>query len=139
KVINQLNYNAGVPLPGTPDVFRVPFQDTYTFHKDGKVARVDYNVTANHNFFFRWADDSQNEQYGRGVFATNTYPVFPEYRKKPGASWSWNLISTISPSLVNEAIFTYNHLTQIVDVTPGTDPATYDRDKLGFTFKELYP
>ena len=74
-----------------------------------------------------------------GIFATNTYPVFPEYRKKPGASWSWNLISTITPTMTNEAIFTYNHLTQIVDVVPGTDTSTYDRDKLGFTFKELYP
>jgi hypothetical protein len=40
--------------------------------------------------------------------------------------------------MTNEFIFAYNHLTQVVDVVPGTDPATYDRDKLGFTFKELY-
>jgi len=139
KVVNQLNYGSGTPLPNQPDVFRVPYQDTYGFRKDGKVLRVDYNISSNTNFFFRWADDAQKEQTGRGIFASNTYPVFPEYRKKPGSSWSWNLISTISPTMTNEAIFTYNHLTQVVDVVPGTDPATYDRDQLGFTFKELYP
>jgi len=139
KVINQLNYASGTPIPGQPDVVRVPYQDTYSFNKNAKVLRVDYNVNARTNFFFRWADDAQSEQTGRGVFATNTYPVFPEYRKKPGASWSWNLINTLSPTMTNEAIFTYNHLTQIVDVVPGTDTSTYDRAKLGFTFQELYP
>jgi hypothetical protein len=139
KVINTLDYSRGVPLPNTPETVRVPLQDQYTFYKDGKVARVDYALNSRNNFFFRWADDSQKEQTGRGIFASNTYPVFPEYRKKPGASWSWNMINTISPTMTNEAIFTYNHLTQVVDVVPGTDPATYDREKLGFTFKELYP
>ena len=45
----------------------------------------------------------------------------------------------ISPTTTNEFIFTYNHLTQVVDVTEDADTSLYDRDKLGFTFKELYP
>jgi hypothetical protein len=139
KVINGIDRNLGAALPGQPDVIRIPFQDTYTFRKDGKVARADWAINPKNTFFFRWADDAQKEQTGLGIFASNSYPVFPEYRKKPGASWSWNLINVISPHTTNEFIFTYNHLTQVVDVTPETDPATYDRDKLGFTFQELYP
>ncbi len=139
KVINAINRQRGVPVPGSPDVVRIPFQDTYSFNKNAEVVRADYNINAKNNAFFRWADDSQHEQQGYGIFSGNSYPIFPEFRAKPGASWSYNLISVISPTMTNEAIFTYNHLTQVVQVTPGTDPATYDRTKLGFTFQELYP
>ncbi len=34
KVINQLNFASGTPIPGQPDVFRVPYQDTYTFQQE---------------------------------------------------------------------------------------------------------
>ena len=61
------------------------------------------------------------------------------YREKPGASWSGNLVNVISPTTTNEFIFTYNHFSQFVDKTEYADPNLYDRDKLGFTFKELYP
>src|SRR5262249_59730706 len=59
--------------------------------------------------------------------------------KKPGSSWSWNLVNVISPTVTNEFIFGYNHLTQVVDIPDGVDKNIYDRDALGFKFKELYP
>src|SRR5260370_41524990 len=91
------------------------------------------------NAFFRWADDAQQEQQRVGIFGSTPYPVFPQFREKPGASWSWNLVNVISPSTTNEFIFAYNHLTQVVDVVPGTDKNLYDRAALGFKFQELYP
>ncbi len=109
------------PSPAIPGYVRVPFQDTYVFDKDQKAARVDYNVNSRTNMFFRWVDDAQQESQGYGIFSGNSFPVFPEYRKKPGASWSWNMINVFSPTLTNEAIFTYNHLTQVVNVE-GLDP-----------------
>ncbi|MGH9720226.1 MAG: hypothetical protein ACRD8O_08440, partial [Bryobacteraceae bacterium] len=139
KILNGFDRSSGAVLSNTPDVVRVPFQDTYTFYKDQKVARIDWNISSKTNFFFRWADDAQNESQRLGIFASTSFPIFPQYRAKPGASWSWNLVNVISPTVTNEFIFTYNHLTQIVDVTGDTNPDTYDRDKLGFTFKELYP
>lgn len=45
----------------------------------------------------------------------------------------------ISPKTTNEFIFAYNHLTQVVDVVPGTDKSSYDRAALGFQFQELFP
>ena len=63
----------------------------------------------------------------------------PQYRKKPGASWSWNLVNVISPTTTNEFIFAYNHLTQIVDVVNGAPKDLYDRTSLGFQVKDLYP
>jgi hypothetical protein len=125
------------PLGLDSKVF-VPYNETYTFKKHQEVVRIDYNINAKTNFFFRWVDDSQQEQY-HNLFDYADYPILPEYRKKPGASWSWNLMNVISPTMTNEFIFSYNHLTQVVDIVPGTPKSTYDFTQLGFTFNQLYP
>ncbi|MDQ6676803.1 MAG: Plug and carboxypeptidase regulatory-like domain-containing protein [Acidobacteriota bacterium] len=139
KMLNFIN-RAGAPqTPNTPEQVRVPFAPAYKFDKNAKVARVDYNVSPKMNFFFRWADDAQQEQQDIGIFNTLPYPIYPQFREKPGASWSWNLVNVISPRTTNEFIFAYNHLTQVVDVAPGTDKNSYDRTALGFKFQELYP
>jgi hypothetical protein len=127
------------PTPNSPELVRYPFQNAYGFNKDAKVLRYDYAISPKANFFFRWADDAQNETNLLGIFGSTPYPVAPQYRAKPGSSWSWNLINVISPRTTNEAIFTYNHLTQIVDITADTPQANFDRASLGFTFQEPYP
>ena len=138
KVINLLNRGT-TPIPGSPELVRVFAQDSYQLNKRQEVFRLDYNINPNTNFFFRWVDDSQDENQGLGMFSGNSYPVLPQFRKKPGSSWSWNLVKVMSPTVTNEFIFSYNHLTQLVDIKPGVDQATYDRAALGFTFQELYP
>jgi hypothetical protein len=139
KMLNFVSRAGATPTPGSPEQVRIPFSPTYAFHKNAEVARVDYNISPNMNFFFRWADDAQQEQQNIGIFNTLPYPVYPQFREKPGASWSWNLVNVISPATTNEFIFAYNHLTQVVDVVPGTDKSSYDRTALGFKFQELYP
>jgi hypothetical protein len=131
----------GTNLPASPAIpgyVRVPFQDTYVFDKNQNAARVDYNVNAKLSLFFRWVDDSQQESQSYGIFSGNSFPVFPEYRKKPGSSWSANMINVISPTLTNEAIFTYNHLTQVVNVI-NLQPSQYTESALGFKFQDLFP
>jgi hypothetical protein len=125
--------------PNTPESVRVPFQDTYRFNKDQKALRVDYNISSKANAFFRWVDDAQRESQGYGIFSGNSFPVLPEFREKPGASWSWNLINTFSPTTTNEFIFTYNHLTQQVNIPGSTPTSSYQLDPLGFSFQQLYP
>jgi hypothetical protein len=44
----------------------------------------------------------------------------------------------IAPTLTNEAIFTYNHLTQVVNVTD-IQPNQYHESALGFTFQDPFP
>jgi TonB-dependent Receptor Plug Domain len=116
----------------------VPYNETYTLFKHQEVIRYDWNINPKTNFFFRWVDDSQTENY-HNLFDFADYPVLPEFRKKPGSSWSWNLVNVISPTMTNEFIFSYNHLTQVVDIAPGTPTSTYDFNQLGFTFQQLYP
>jgi hypothetical protein len=140
--IKMLNFvsRAGAPqTPGIPEQVRVPFQPTYKFDKNAEVARVDYTVSPNMNFFFRWADDAQREDQDIGIFSSLPYPIYPQFRKKPGASWSWNLVNVISPTTTNEFIFAYDHLTQVVDVSESANKSAYDRTALGFQFQELFP
>jgi carboxypeptidase family protein len=137
-VLNKLDRSRGLAVPGSPEFVQIFAQDSYRLKKRQEVVRVDYNINPNANFFFRWVDDSQREEQGLGFFSANAFPNFPQFRQKPGSSWSWNLINVISPSITNEFIFSYNHLTQLVDVPSSVDQSSYDREQLGFTFQELF-
>ncbi len=139
KVLQGANYSGTVPTPNVPETVRSFFQDTYRFNKEAKVLRLDWTISDRAHFFFRWADDANHEEQGLGIFASTPYPVFPQFRRKPGSSWSYNLINVISPSTTNEFIFSYNRLTQLVDVQETANKALYDRSSLGFTFPEFFP
>jgi Carboxypeptidase regulatory-like domain/TonB-dependent Receptor Plug Domain len=138
KLIGALNRTGAAPVDGSPELVRAFVQDQYRLRKRQEVVRVDYNLSSRANFFFRWVDDSQEEDQGIGVFNAHSFPYVPQFRKKPGSSWSWNLVNVISPTVTNEFIFGYNHLTQVVDIPDSVDKNLYDRDALGFKFKELY-
>ncbi|MGH9936542.1 MAG: carboxypeptidase regulatory-like domain-containing protein [Blastocatellia bacterium] len=141
KLIGALPRANGIAVPGgnNPELLRVFVQDQYQLRKRQEVVRVDYNLSSKTNFFFRWVDDSQNEVQGVGIFNSSSFPYTPQFRKKPGSSWSWNLVNVISPTVTNEFIFGYNHLTQVVDIPDSVDKSIYDRTALGFKFQELYP
>ncbi len=131
---NHPTYNNGFG-----DEQQINFQDTYTFTKNQYVARVDYNFGPKANAFFRYVDDRQQESQGFGIFSGNSFPVLPQYRKKPGKSYGWSLVNVLSPTLTNEATVGWLHLTQVVDIVPGTSKALYDKSTLGFSFSDLYP
>jgi hypothetical protein len=139
KVMSFFDVSGAPGTPGAPELVRFPYQQQYGFTKDAKVLRYDWNISSKMNMFFRWADDSQQETQALGIFATLPSPVFPQFRKKPGSSWSWNLVNVISPAVTNEFIFGYNRLTQLVDVQAGTPASVYQKDALGFNLQEIYP
>lgn len=139
KVLSFWPRTGGEVLPNNPELVRVPLQDIYRFNKNQYVLRVDHNISASMNVFFRMVLDPQRESQGRGIFTTLPYPIFPMFREKPGKSFSWNVVNVINPRMTNEAIFTLNDLNQLVDVAEGTPKEQYDRDALGFTFQELFP
>jgi len=124
---------------GFTDKIRIPFQDTYVFYKNQYVVRIDYNISSKANFFFRYVDDRQQESQNFGVFSGPTFPVLPEYRKKPGKSWTWSLVDVISPTLTNEVVLGWNHLTQVVDIVQSTPKSAYDKQTLGFNYQDIYP
>ncbi len=133
------NFNRPTYNNGFGDEQQVNFQDTYTFTKNQYAARVDYNFGPKANAFFRYVDDRQQESDGYGIFSGNSFPVLPQYRKKPGKSYGWSLVNVLSPTLTNEATVGWLHLTQVVDIVPGTPKDLYDKDTLGFSFTDIYP
>ena len=124
---------------GFGDEQQINFQDTYVFDKNQYVVRIDYNFGPKANAFFRYVDDRQQESDGYGIFSGNSFPVLPQYRKKPGKSYAWSLVNVISPTLTNEVSVGWLHLNQVVDIVPGTSKALYDKATLGFTFQDIYP
>ena len=133
------SFNNPVYNNGFGDEQQINFQDTYNFYKNQYVARVDYNFGPKANAFFRYVDDRQQESQGFGIFSGPSFPVYPEYRKKPGKSYAWSLVNVISPSLTNEVTVGWLHLDQVVDIVPGTSPSLYDKTAIGYTFTDLYP
>ncbi len=131
---NHPTYNNGFG-----DEQQVNFQDTYTFTKNQYVLRVDYNFGPKANAFFRYVDDRQQESQGFGIFSGDSFPVLPQYRKKPGKSYAWSLVNVLSPTLTNEAKVGWLHLDQVVDIVPGTSKSLYDKTALGFSFTDIYP
>ena len=124
---------------GFGDEQQINFQDTYTFTKNQYVARIDYSFGPKANAFFRYVDDRQQESQGFGIFSGNSFPVLPQYRKKPGKSYAWSLVNVISPTLTNEVSVGWLHLTQEVNIVPGTSKNLYDKTALGFNYTDLYP
>jgi hypothetical protein len=124
---------------GFGDEEQINFQDTYVFYKNQYVARVDFNIGPKANAFFRYVDDRQQESDGYGIFSGNSFPVLPQYRKKPGKSYGWSLVNVISPTLTNEATVGWLHLTQEVNIVQGTSPTLYNKSDVGFSFADIYP
>jgi Carboxypeptidase regulatory-like domain len=133
------NFDRPIYNNGFGDEEQVNFQDTYTFYKNQYALRVDYTFGPKANAFFRYVDDRQQESQGFGIFSGPSFPVTPMYRKKPGKSWAWELANVISPTLTNEASVGWLHLTQVVDILPGTSKSLYDKSTQGWSFSDLYP
>jgi hypothetical protein len=139
QVLNRADRSFYTPTPNAPEQMRIPLRDTYLLRKNQDIARIDYHINPQTNLFFRWSQDQQHEETGLGIWSSTPYPVYPMMHEKPGSNWSMNLVKLIGQGNINELIFTYAHQTQIVDVAPSLDPSQYDRDKMGFTFGQLFP
>jgi hypothetical protein len=139
KVVDRADRSFWTATPNAPEQMRIPLRDTYQLRKNQDIARVDYHLNPQTNLFFRWSNDNQHEEIGLGIWSTTPYPIYPMMREKPGSNWSMNVVKLFGSNKINELVFTYAHQSQIVDVAPGVDKSTYDRDALGFTYSQLFP
>jgi hypothetical protein len=138
KIYTQLipGYSSLAQGGANPGYARYFWHNPDTLNKNQDILRVDYALSSKFNTYFRWVNDDQNELFGNGVWAWEPFPVQPQFRPKPGSSWSWNIVNTFSPTLASETIFSYNHQSQSLSVV-GTNPL--DRNTLGANWTELYP
>lgn len=139
QIYGQVNLGSAQQVPNSPEFLRVPYDVLYNFKKDQEVVRVDYQLSASTNMFFRAVTDAQRELEPRGIFSTQTFPVMPMFREKPGQSYSYNLYNVVSPKITNELIVGLTNLDQVVDKDEDVPIGNYDRDQLGFQMGDLYP
>jgi len=139
QIYSQADMSRAVQVPNAPEFLRVPYDVLYNFKKDQDVARVDFHLSSSTSMFFRAVTDQQRESNPRGIFSTQTFPVIPMFREKPGQSYSFNLYNVLSPKITNELIVGLTNLDQVVDKEDGLSANQYDRDQLGFQVGDLYP
>jgi hypothetical protein len=111
-----------------------------------EMLRVDYQVNSRNRLYGRWLHNSEND-YGPfdtaggagpyGVFACDTNVQFPGgcTQKHPGWNFSANLVSTITPTILNEFSVGPSHTLSIVDGVNGNISLA----KNGITLPLLYP
>src|ERR1035437_2326803 len=130
------NITGGTPYPNNvvPQSVWQPLSDNLLKNQD--LLRVDFAINSKMSTFFRWVNDYQKEQIQTGIWTGEPFPIQPQLRPKPGSSWSWNLVTTFTPSLASETILAYNHQSQSLSIA-GTNPL--DRTALGANWTQLYP
>ena len=139
---NMLKIYSGIPgyasLPAAPNqgYVRYSYNVPDNLVKNQDLLRVDYAVNSKVNSFFRWVNDYQKETLANGIWGSEPFPIQAQYRPKPGSSWSWNLVTTFTPTLAAETILTYNHQSQSLSVV-GNNPIS--RDALGAGWTQLFP
>jgi hypothetical protein len=124
------------PTPGQPGYVRDFWTDPDDLTKNQDMLRIDYNISNKMTSFFRWVNDYQRESNNEGIWGWEPFPIQEQARPKPGSSWSWNLVTTFTPTLASETILTYNHQSQSLSVT-GTNPL--DRGTIGANFGQIFP
>jgi hypothetical protein len=140
---NLLKIYTGVPglanLAASPNqgYVRYFYNNPDNLLKNQDMLRVDYAISSKMNSFFRWVNDYQKETIQTGIWGGEPFPIQPQYRPKPGSSWSWNLVDTFTPTLSSETILSYNHQSQKLAIAGTTNPL--NRDTLGANWTQLYP
>ncbi|MBS1875651.1 MAG: carboxypeptidase regulatory-like domain-containing protein [Acidobacteria bacterium] len=136
KVYQNIPGYASLPAAPNPGYVRYYYNNPDQLVKNQDLLRIDYAINSKMNSFFRWVNDYQKETIQTGIWTGEPFPIQPQVRPKPGSSWSWNLVSTFTPTLASETILSYNHQSQSLS-TVGENPVS--RTKLGATFAQLYP
>ncbi len=120
----------------SPGYVRYTFTAPSNLRKDQDLLRLDYIINNRFTSYFRWVNDYQKEENYLGVWVTHPFIVNPMNRPKPGSSWSYNLVGSLTPSVATETILSYNHQSQSLG---SIDTSLSDRDKLGASWTQLYP
>ncbi len=136
KMYTRIPGYTGLPAAPNPGYVRYTWNNPDKLEKYQDLLRVDYALTSKLNTYFRWVNDDQSETIDNGIWTGEPFPLQPQFRPKPGSSWSWNIVNSFSPTLSSETIFSYNHQSQSLSIV---QPNPIDRDALGANWTQLYP
>ncbi len=92
-----------------------------------ELVRVDQNITDKQRFFMRFIHDSWSTVTATPLWGSGSFPTVGTNFVGPGVSLVANLTSTVSPSLVNEFLFSYTTDHIFLNATPNpVRPASFD-------------
>ncbi|MCX6614278.1 MAG: hypothetical protein NTW74_25990, partial [Acidobacteria bacterium] len=97
-----------------------------------ELMRIDYNLTPKNQLSYKLVMDSWNILF---AFRNNSLPIVPNPRNRPGYLTSLSWQSTLSPTMINYAMFSAGH----TRITGDPDVSAITRPALGLTIPELYP
>lgn len=120
------------PLPNTPDGRFVGVGPEPIDVRE-EILRVDYHITPRHQAFFRFILDTIEEVQARTMWTGSSYPTVSTLFKNDPKMFHWQLNSTLSPSVVNEASFSFSR--QPLHLIP---QGNYQRPP-NLTIRELFP
>jgi hypothetical protein len=136
KMYTSIPGYTSLPAAPNPGYVRYTYNNANKLNKYQDLLRVDYALSSKMNTYFRWVNDDQSETIDTGIWTGEPFPLQPQFRPKPGSSWSWNIVNSFSPTLAAETILAYNHQSQSLSIV---EPNPLDRDALGVNWTQLYP
>jgi hypothetical protein len=101
---------ANIPLPNDGNTFFGTFSSPISWHEE--LIKVDDNISSKWRANIRFIHDSWTQKYPISPWSGSTVPAIGGTLQGPGISVVTSLTATISPTLLNEFIFSYgaNHL-----------------------------
>ena len=93
-----------------------------------ELVRLDQNITDKERFFFRFIHDSWNTSTPTPLWASGDFPTVGTNFVGPGVSLVANLTSTLSPTLLNEFVFSYttDHISLTTNSNVASRPSSFD-------------
>lgn len=109
-VVNTDPLVANIPLPNDGHAFVGTFAAPINWHEE--LIRVDDNISSKLRANMRFIHDSWTQDFPISPWSSSTVPAIGGTLQGPGVSVVTNLTATMSPTLMNEFIFSYgaNHL-----------------------------
>ncbi len=138
SILSYFNKFANTPLGGPQNGFRFNHQSQFSagYPRKEYNLRFDYNLSENTRMYVRYTRDADQQllPYGLGwTGGNNQVPIdVLDFKQAPAFNGTYNLTTTLSPTLTNEFVFggSQNNLT--LDPT-NADAATYKG--FGFTWQ----
>jgi hypothetical protein len=131
------------PLPNFNDParsFNNRFQSQVDQPREDKILRVDWNVNSKNQFYVRGINDYEAFRGDFNfVLASNVWPQFPIEYAIQSAGLVTSLITTISPTKINEATFGVNRALQTVLPLNQEGLDRNDRTKIGLNLPQFNP
>src|SRR6266498_3725678 len=142
SILSYFNKFANTPLGGPQNGFRFNHQSQFSagYPRKEYNLRFDYNLSENTRMYVRYTRDADQQllPYGLGwTGGNNQVPIdVLDFKQAPAFNGTYNLTTTLSPTLTNEFVFggSQNNLT--LDPT-NADAATYKG--FGFTWQTPFP